>query len=85
MALADLYDTFEMIKAQKLVKDYEKAHERRFSKSLARKVELYLAYTKEEKLIAQEEKRIKVKCDLSLEEISTLDELASDLKSQRSH
>ena len=27
LELADLYDTFEMIKAQKLIKDYEKAPE----------------------------------------------------------
>lgn len=80
LALADLYDTFEMIKAQKLVKDYEKAPEE-FSESLARKVELYLAYTKE-KLIAQEEK-IKVKYDLSLEEVLALDELAEEILSHK--
>ena len=80
LALADLYDTFEMIKAQKLVKDYEKAPEE-FSESLARKVELYLAYAKE-KLIAQEEK-IKVKYDLSLEEVLALDELAEEILSHK--
>ena len=80
MALADLHDTLEMIKAQKLVKDYEKAPEE-FSESLARKVELYLAYTKE-KLIAQEEK-IKVKYDLSLEEVLALDELAEVILSHK--
>jgi N utilization substance protein B homolog len=80
LALADLYDTFEMIKAQKLVKDYEKAPEE-FSESLARKVELYLAYAKE-KLVAQEEK-IKVKYDLSLEEVLALDELAEVILSHK--
>ena len=36
LALADLYDTFEMIKAQKLVKDYEKAPEE-FSEPIPKK------------------------------------------------
>ena len=80
LELADLYDTFEMIKAQKLVKDYEKAPED-FSEALARKVELYLAYTKE-KLVAQEE-IVKVKYDLSLEEVLALDEVAEAILSHK--
>lgn len=80
LELADLYDTFEMIKAQKLIKDYEKAPED-FSEALTRKMELYLAYTKE-KLVAQEEV-IKVKYDISLEEVLVLDELAETILSHK--
>lgn len=80
LALANLYDTFELIKAKKLVKDYEK-DSGAFSKDLTRKIELYLAYTKE-KLMRQEE-TIKVNYDLSLEEVLALDEVAEDILSKK--